>query len=468
VSLAIAVIAIFETLLVYRAAQTMADRPIGSVRDAVALGIGNCASAGVGGIAFSAALGQTQSVYREGGRTRLVPVTIGLVILGLTTGAGGLLGAIPVAAISALLLQNTLRRIDMWSVRLFAETLRSPPSPQRRRAWFDLAVVAVVMGVTVTVSVVPGVLAGVVVAGVIFIANMSRPVVRRRHSGRSIMSKRMRSAYDFELLRGTGDRRVVLELGGVLFFGNADDLSATVSELFDEADTIILNLHGVADIDVSGATILHNLVERSRKRRKDLLFCNIPPVFAKRLDKIAGTNPSSVFPDRDAALEWAEEKVLRAHAEDRAMPSVLSPEQHDFLRGLDCSELAVLAPYLKRREFRIGDVLCQEGDPADRMWLLMKGNVSIRLRSPDKRSGRRIAGCAPGTTVGEMAVVDGGFRSASVVADDDLVCYELESSTFEWVLRDYPALASKLLTNMARALAQRVRGASEELREVAN
>src|SRR5262249_4627595 len=115
VSFAIAVIAIFETLLVYRAAQRLADRPIGSVRDAVALGIGNCASAGVGGIAFSAALGQTQSVYREGGRTRVVPVTIGLVILGLTTGAPGLLGAIPVAAISALLLQNTLRRIDMWS-----------------------------------------------------------------------------------------------------------------------------------------------------------------------------------------------------------------------------------------------------------------------------------------------------------------------------------------------------------------
>jgi CRP-like cAMP-binding protein len=67
-----------------------------------------------------------------------------------------------------------------------------------------------------------------------------------------------------------------------------------------------------------------------------------------------------------------------------------------------------------------------------------------------------------------MAVVDGGFRSASVVADDDLVCYELESSTFERVLRDYPALASKLLTNLARALAQRVRGSSEELREVAN
>jgi anti-anti-sigma regulatory factor len=307
-----------------------------------------------------------------------------------------------------------------------------------------------------------------VVAGVIFIADMSRPIVRRRHSGRSIMSKRMRCAYDLELLLQTGDRRVVLELGGVLFFGNADDLSATVSKLFAEADTIILDLHGVADIDVSGATVLRNLVERSRKRRKELLFCNAPLAFAATLDKIAGAASTLVFPDRDATLEWAEEKVLQAHAEGRATPTVLSPEQHDFLRGLDSSDLAVLAPYLNRREFGTGDILCREGDRADRMWLLMKGSVSIRLRSPDKRNGRRIAGCATGTTVGEMAVVDGGLRSASVMADDDLVCYELECSAFERVLQDHPAIASKLLTNLARELAQRVRSASEELREVDN
>jgi CRP-like cAMP-binding protein len=67
-----------------------------------------------------------------------------------------------------------------------------------------------------------------------------------------------------------------------------------------------------------------------------------------------------------------------------------------------------------------------------------------------------------------MAVVDGGFRSASVFADEDLICYELECSAFERVLRDHPALASKLLTNLARELAQRVRTASEELREMAN
>jgi MFS superfamily sulfate permease-like transporter len=469
VSLAIAVIATFESLLVYRMAQNLADRPLGSKRDVIALGIGNCASAAVGGIAFSAASGQTRSVYREGGRTRVVPVTIGLLILVLITGAPALLAAIPVAAISALLLQNTLHKIDMWSVWLLFHTLRSPPSPERRRAWYDLAVVGVVMGVTVTISVLPGVLAGVLVAGAIFIANMSRPIVRRRYSGEAVSSKRIRSAGDAAILRETGPRRVVFELHGVLFFGNADDLSNTATAAFAEADMIVLDFRGISDIDVSGATILRNLVERSRKRRKQLLLCNVPAIHSAMIATIVAGGPElSVFPDLDSTLEWMEERVLRAQAESRARPALLPLEQHDFLQGLDSADLALLTPYLVLRELPAGATLCVEGDQADRMWLLTKGSVSVRLRVSDPRGSRRIASCATGTTVGEMAFVESGTRSASVVADEDTVCYEFERSAFDRILESHPAIANKLLSNLSRELARRVRRTSEDLRETTN
>jgi MFS superfamily sulfate permease-like transporter len=469
VALAIAIVATFESLLVYRVAQNLADRPLGSARDVAALGIGNCASAAVGGIAFSAANGQTRSVFREGGRTRMVPVTIGLLILFLITGAPGLLAAVPVAAISALLLQNTFQKIDMWSIRLLFQTLRSPPSPERRRAWYDLAVVGVVMGVTVTISVLPGVLAGVLVACVIFIANMSKPIVRRRYSGETVSSKRMRSAGDVAIMRDTGSRRGVLELHGVLFFGNADDLSHTASKMFDDTDMIVLDFRGISDIDVSGATILRNIVERSRKRRKHLLFCNVPAIHAATIGQMtAGATEPSIFADLDSALEWMEERVLQARAESRGQAEVLPLEQHDFLQGLDASDHAMLAPHLTRRELAAGAILCVEGDQADRMWLLMKGSVSIRLRVSDERGSRRIASCAAGTTVGEMAFVESGTRSASVVADEDTLCYEFERSAFDEILAKQPAIANKLLSNLSRELARRVRRTSEQLREIAS
>jgi MFS superfamily sulfate permease-like transporter/CRP-like cAMP-binding protein len=464
IALAIAVVATFESLLVFRMAQNLADRPFGSARNVAALGIGNCASASVGGIAFSAASGQTQSVYREGGRTRLVPITIGLLIFALITAGSGVVGAIPVAAISALLLQNTLHKIDMWSVRLLFQTLRSPPSAERRRAWLDLAVVGVVMAVTVTISVLPGVLAGILVAGVVFIANMSRPIVRRRYTCDVMMSKRMRNAEDAAFLRDTGRRRVILELHGVLFFGNADDLSEMTSRAFAAADMIVFDCRGISDVDVSGATILRNLFNKSRRQRKQLFLCNVPQTHAQTLTNLAeGGGEPSIFPDLDSTLEWMEERVLQKQTKGRANSETLPLEQHDFVKGLDDADRAVLAGHLVAREFPAGTTLCVEGEPADRMWLLTKGSVSVRLSAA--RGTRRIASCAIGTTVGEMAFIEGGTRSASVVTDEDTVCYELGRAAYDAILRDHPVIANKLLTNLSLELARRLRRTSDELRE---
>jgi anti-anti-sigma regulatory factor len=324
------------------------------------------------------------------------------------------------------------------------------------------------MAVTLTISVLPGVLAGVLLACVIFIANMSRPIVRRHYSGAS--SKRMRSAEDAAILRETGARRMVLELHGVLFFGNADDLSHQATKMFGEADMIVLDFRGISDIDVSGATILRHIVEKSRKRRKQLLFCNVPAIHSATIKTVIGdgTEPA-VFPDLDSTLEWIEERVLQAHAERRARPAVLPLDQHDFLQGLDADDIARLTPYLALRELPAGATLCVEGDQADRMWLLMKGSVSVRLRVADPRGSRRIASCAMGTTVGEMAFIEsGGRRSAGVVADEDTVCYEFERAAFDRILQIHPAMANKLLTNLSRELARRLRRTSEDLRETTN
>jgi CRP-like cAMP-binding protein len=103
------------------------------------------------------------------------------------------------------------------------------------------------------------------------------------------------------------------------------------------------------------------------------------------------------------------------------------------------------------------------------MWLLMKGSVSVRLRVAGPRASRRIASCAMGTTVGEMAFIEsGGTRSASVVTDEDTVCYEFERAAFDRILQDHPAIANKLLSNLSRELARRVRRTSEDLRETIN
>jgi MFS superfamily sulfate permease-like transporter len=370
-ALAIAVIATFESLLVLRMAQTLADRPLSSMRNLIGQGVGNCASALVGGLAFSIASGQTRSAYRAGGRTRLVPITVSLTIFALTALLPAVLALVPLAAILALLLQNTFQSFDETSLRLLRETFLRKPSAERRRALYDLLVIAVVMGVTVTLSVLTGVLAGVAVTCVIFIVNMSRPIVRRRFFGDTLFSKRTRSSSDAALLHGNGPRRVVLELHGVLFFGNADDLSQTASDLLPKADVIVLDLRGISDIDATGAAILRNLVERCRRLGKHIVFCNVPRGEGESVNAIAkGGREPSVFPDLDTALEWAENLALRTEAGNGDRSDRLPLEKHDFLHGLNAVERETLASHLVERQFPAGTTLCAEGDESLSLWLL--------------------------------------------------------------------------------------------------
>jgi anti-anti-sigma regulatory factor len=331
-----------------------------------------------------------------------------------------------------------------------------------------MSIVAAVMVVTAFYSIVAGVVVGIALACVIFIVHMSRPIVRRRHSGEYMSSKRIRPAEDVSVLRASGARRMVFELQGVLFFGNADDLSHEILDLLAGSDAVLLDFKGISDIDVSGAQVLRSVIQKARSQGKRVLFCSVLEPLAGVIGTSVGTNGTSepqVFADRDSALEFMEEEALRSGETKRGYLDLLPLEQHNFLEGVDAIELAIVAGYLSRREFIVGEVICREGDDADRMWLLVKGSVSVRLRVNNQSTGLRIASLARGTIVGELALIEHGKRSATVVADETVTCYELQRDGYERIFRERPQIANKLLINLARELARRVRRTSDELRE---
>ena len=460
-SLAVAVITTLQALLAFRAMQNLADLPLRPKRDLIAQGMGNCVAALVGALAVYPPPAQGAICYRAGGRTRIAPITAALTLLVLVLFLSPLLALIPVAVFSAILIFIGILLFDRWSLRLLRDALRNHPKLDRGQAWQSLAVIAIVMLVSAASSLIAGALAGFVLACLIFIVRMSRPIVRRRYGGDELFSKRMRSVADMETLRRTGPRRAVLELQGVLFFGNADDLSRIVTELMGERDMILFDLRGISDIDISGATILGDAVARCRKRGKTVLFCNLPP---GRPDLATATvQANAVTADLDSGLEWMEEAALRA-ADARPRSQAIPLAALDPFKDLDAAELTVVQALLIPRDFPAGAVMCREGDNADRMWILTKGSVSVRLQAA-AQNDRRIAGMAAGATVGEMALLEGGQkRSATVICDEDVSSYELGLPAFETIMRDHPQIARKLFTYFTRDLVQRVRLLHQDLR----
>lgn len=466
-ALALAVVGTLESLLMHRAAQNLDPNAVSSPRDLFAQGLGNCASALAGGMAITASPTQSMAGYRAGGRTRLVPLTAIGVITALVLAAPAAFSVIPVAVLSAVLVATGVLLFDRWSLRLLREALRQPSVARRRRAWSDLAVVAVVMVLTAAVSVVAGIIAGSLLAGLTFIINMSRPVVRKVRSCEGLASKRVRTAADAALLRRSGGRRKVLELEGVLFFGNADELSQRARALFGDCDSIVLDLRGISDIDASGANILENLVHTSAGAGRRLLFCNVPAPHKELVEALAAAGSgTAVFADLDAALESMEENVLQAQGAGRSAGEALDLWQHPMLEGIEGADRDALARRLVHRRFAPGATLCAEGEPAQVMWLLTRGSVSVRVRTSG--ASLRVASCATGTAIGEVGWLQEATRSATVVADEEVEAYELSRESFAWLEDTRPEAATKLLRNIAIELARRLRDRTEDLRLAAD
>jgi CRP/FNR family cyclic AMP-dependent transcriptional regulator len=98
--------------------------------------------------------------------------------------------------------------------------------------------------------------------------------------------------------------------------------------------------------------------------------------------------------------------------------------------------------------FDADEPIVNAGDSADAFYVVLNGRAKVR-----RGRGRATADLGPGAYFGEMALVDGAPRSATIVAETPTACLMLTRKRFAKILRDEPAVALALL----RALAARVR-----------
>jgi CRP/FNR family transcriptional regulator, cyclic AMP receptor protein len=93
-----------------------------------------------------------------------------------------------------------------------------------------------------------------------------------------------------------------------------------------------------------------------------------------------------------------------------------------------------------------GEVLTEEGSAGHEFFLIVKGTAVV------KRKGRKVTTLGPGKYFGELALLDRGPRSATIVAETDMILLVLEQRHFLGLLDTMPSLARKLLGAMAARL----------------
>jgi CRP-like cAMP-binding protein len=122
-------------------------------------------------------------------------------------------------------------------------------------------------------------------------------------------------------------------------------------------------------------------------------------------------------------------------------------------------ELETLANYTESYAAPKGTTLVREGSRESFMGIVLQGLVDV-VKADGDGVGRSLAQIRPGKTFGEMALVDGEPRSATLVTAVDTVVLVITKEALDRLAEDAPRLALKFTQKLARQISQRLRQTS--------
>lgn len=123
----------------------------------------------------------------------------------------------------------------------------------------------------------------------------------------------------------------------------------------------------------------------------------------------------------------------------------------------DTKHLSRIAQLCTEITISAGSVLCREGEPGREMFILEQGQVSVTV------GGREVATLSDGDHFGELALLDGQARNATVTATSDLRVLVLERGEFSALLHDEPSVATRMLSAVGARLRTRVQPGDDVL-----
>lgn len=148
------------------------------------------------------------------------------------------------------------------------------------------------------------------------------------------------------------------------------------------------------------------------------------------------------FPSRNIHVtEMTEDRAQRKLDEDYAR-RVDALSQVDVFRALDAEKIDRLARRLRLAIFGPSEVILRQGEPGDSLYVVRSGEVAVRVASLGVQ--RDVATLSAGQFFGEMSLMTGESRTATIVARTDVQCYVVSKEAFQEILASKPELAATI------------------------
>lgn len=139
---------------------------------------------------------------------------------------------------------------------------------------------------------------------------------------------------------------------------------------------------------------------------------------------------------------------------------------------MQLSELEALTVvgFMRPCQFETGATIIRQGETDDTgfMVLVLSGDITVETVMASRAHPATVTVLGPGSLIGEMALVDGGARSASCIASSQVRCAVLTRDALEALTAEQPAVAAKLMTAVAQRLGERLRESGHKLQVYSN
>ncbi|MFN8673196.1 MAG: SulP family inorganic anion transporter [Candidatus Sericytochromatia bacterium] len=462
-SLTLAVLLSIDTLKTCIVIDALTHSRHKSNKELIGQGLGNIASAFIGGVNGAGTMGATLVNISSGASSRLSSLIEGIFATLAFLFLGSLISWVPIASLAGILCVIGAKMIDKNSLNFFRNSSTK----------LDFLVIIAVILTSLTVSLIMASAVGVLLAVLLFIREqISTSIIHKKSYGNQVSSKHVRVAKEVELLKKYGNALAIYELQGSLFFGTANQLYSNLEKDLNEKKYIILDMKRVQSVDLTAAHILEQIEEVLTQKKAFLIFSRVPKTLPTGQDVqnylgevglVKEESKVKIFNDIDDAIEWVENDIIKNNITEEIDEKLLELNDFELFKGRKATTVADLEAKIKICSYKAGEKIFSCGDRGDELYFIRKGTVSIVLPISESES-YHLSTFGKGNFFGEMSFLDGVNRSASAFADTDIELFILSRENFETFAEEHRSSGIYFLEGLASVLAGRLRLTNSELR----
>jgi SulP family sulfate permease len=391
-------------------------------------------------------------LYKDfGASSRWMPITASLVTLFVALIGSWVISWMPTVVIGAIVFLFAFQMLYEW---MYVNARGFQP--------VDYAIVCIILGTVIFVGFMHGILVGILLALLLFVMRYSMiSAVQGRYTLASFRSSVERSPRANQILDEHGSGALIYTLRGFLFFGTANAILDTIRDepilRSGECKAILLDLKRVTGIDISALKTFLQIRRICEAAGVKLMYSGIPKGIEQRIVLMEAVSREQgkplFFKEADYCVEYMESLVLRELGESDEAKSA-----KDFLMELlhDEEKVALLMSAMTRVGCGVGQVLFQQGDEDDGLYVLESGSMTALIGTPTNGM-KRVKKFNAGSVIGEMSsYTRDRRRTATVIANEPSVLYHLSAKTIAGLEEADHRLVGSVHELVARTLGGRI------------